>query len=311
MILFVRLAVVLALSLVGAAVIYGIHAAFKYTRMIGQIFLGLVYAPPAEEPGPVRGQAMTILDSADREIEALFVDPKEAKAIVLFCPESGAGKESWEKYGYFLPELGYRVLSIDFKNEDTRPEKNDFFQWPTRADVDRLLSTVRWAKKVCPPETPVILFGVSKGADIALAASFCDPSIKAVVADGLFSMKEIFRDYIRKWAPVLVKPNFFGSRTPEWIVRMFASLGFWYCQQTAGTSFIDVEELLKKKHKPLLMIYGRKDSYVPAFHQDYLHRVSRVPSLEKLVVESAGHNEAVVKDRGSYEKAISDFLSKI
>ncbi len=290
---------------------YGIHAAFKYTRMIGRIFLGLVYVPPIEEPGPVRGQNVTILDSADRDIEALFVDEKDAKALVIFCPESGAGKESWEKYGYFLPDLGYKILSIDFRNEDTRPEKNDFFQWPTKADVDRLLSAVRWAKKVCLPGTSILLFGVSKGADIALAASFHDASIKAVVADGLFSMKEIFRDYIRKWAPVLVKPNFFGTRTPEWIVRSFASLGFWYSQETAGTRFVDVEPLLKKKHIPLLMIYGRKDSYVPTPHQDYLQKVSRAASFEKFTVEGAGHNEAVVKDRGTYEKTIANFLSKI
>gem|GEM_PF-1046208 len=311
MILLVRVVVVLAFSLCGAAAVYGIHAAFKYTRMIGRIFLGLVYVPLAEGSGSVRGQNVTILDSADREIETLFVDEKNSKALVIFCPESGAGKESWEKYGSFLPELGYRVLSLDFMNGDTKPEKNDFFQWPTRSDVDRLLSAVRWAKKVCPPGTPVILFGISKGADIALAASFCDASIKAVVADGLFSMKEIFRDYIRKWAPVLVKPNFFGSRTPEWIVRTFAVLGFWHCQRTAGTRFIDVEALLKKKHVPLLMIYGRKDSYVPALHQDYLQKVNCDESLEKFIVEDAGHNEAVVRDRSSYEKAVSDFLSKI
>ena len=311
MILLVRFFAVVALAFCGAAIVYGIHAAFKYTRMISRIFLGLVYVPPPEEPGPVRGRSVTILDSADREIEALFVDEINAKALVIFCPESGAGKESWEKYGYFLPDLGYRVLSIDFKNEETRSEKNDFFQWPARSDVDRLLSAVRWAKKVCPPGTPVILFGVSKGADVALAASFCDASIKAVVADGLFSMKEIFRDYIRKWAPVLVKPNLFGTRTPEWVVRSFASLGFWHCQRTAGTRFIDVEGLLKKKHVPLLLIYGRKDSYVPVLHQDYLEKVSRAASLEKFIVEGAGHNEAVVKDRGSYEKAIADFLSKI
>lgn len=311
MILLVRVVAAVLFALLGAAILYGIHSAFKYTRMIGRIFLGLVYVPPLEEPGPVRGQAMTILDSADREIEALFVDEKDAKAVVIFCPESGAGKESWEKYGYFLPELGYKVLSIDFRNEDTRPEKNDFFQWPTQADVDRLLSAVRWAKKVCPPGTPIVLFGISKGADIALGASFCDASIRVVVADGLFSMKEIFRDYIRKWAPMLVKPNFFGSRTPEWIVRGFAALGFWYSQRSSGTRFVEVEELLRKKHVPLLMIYGRKDSYVPSPHQDYLQSMSRASTLQKFIVESAGHNEAVVKDRGTYEKRIADFISKI
>lgn len=299
---------VAALAVLG----YGIHAAFKYTRLIGNIFLGLVYSPPPEElAGEARGEMITILDTSDTEIETLFVEKKDSKGLVIFCHESGSSKESWEKYAGFLPDRGYRILSVDFKNEPAERQKNFFFQWPVERDVKRLLMAVRWAKKACPPHTPVILFGVSKGADIALAASFHDVSIKAVVADGLFSMKEIFRDYIRRWAPVLVRPNFFGERTPEWIVRAFAELGFWYCQKTAGVRFVEVEDLLIKKRVPVLMIYGRLDSTVPAGHQDYLEKVGRDTALEKFIVAEAGHNEAVVKDRGSYEKAISDFLSKI
>lgn len=311
-----RLLWIFGMAFAGGAILsalgYGIHAAFKYTRVIGNIFLDLVYSPPTEEPqGEVRGEPVTILDTSDSEIEALFVEKKDAKGLVIFCHESGSSKESWEKYASFLPDQSYRILSVDFKNDTAEKQKNVFFQWPVERDVNRLLTAVRWAKKACPPHTPVILFGVSKGADIALAASFHDASIKAVVADGLFSMKEIFRDYIRRWAPVLVRPNFFGERTPEWIVGIFASLGFWYCQRTARVRFVEVEGLLKKKRVPILMIYGRRDNTVPAGHQDYLEKVGRDSALERFVVAEAGHNEAVVKARGPYEKAILDFVSKI
>ena len=300
---------ILILAILG----YGVHGAFKYTRMIGNIFFGLVYNPPLEETsaGRVRGELVTILDTSDTEIETLFLEKKDAKGLIIFCHESGASKESWEKYSYFLPDLGYRILSLDFKNESADGQRNIFFQWPTERDVDRLLTAVRWARKACPPRTPVILFGVSKGADIALAASFRDEAVRAVVADGLFSMKEIFRDYIRKWAPVLVRPNFFGEKTPEWIVRAFANLGFWYSQKISGVRFIEVENLLKKRRVPILMIYGRQDNTVPAGHQDTLQRIGRDVTLERLVVAEAGHNEAVMKDRSSYEKAIAEFLSRL
>src|SRR6185436_16414617 len=97
-----------------------------------------------------------------------------------------------------------------------------------------------------------------------LAASFMDPSIKAVIADGLFSMKEIFRDYIRRWAPILVKPNLFGEKYPGWVVNLFTNMGFWYSQKKSKKRFIDIERMLRRRHTPLLMIHGEFDDYVPA-----------------------------------------------
>jgi pimeloyl-ACP methyl ester carboxylesterase len=292
--------------------VYCLYTVFKYTRMIGNIFLSLVYDPSLESlPESARGEAVTILDSSDAEISALFLEKKDSKKLVIFCHESGATKESWEKYCFFFPDLGYHVLSLDFKNEAMDLERNSFSQWPTVEDVNLLLTAILWAKKVCPAGTQVALFGVSKGANIALAASFHEEAVKAIVADGLFSMKEIFRAYIRKWAPVLVKPNFFGDKTPEGLIRLFADLGFDYCQKKFKVNFLEVERLLKKKHAPLLLIYGRQDNYVSAPHQDTLEKINRGPTLEKFLVADAGHNEAVVKDRESYERTISEFLAKL
>ena len=160
--------------------------------------------------------------------------------------------------------------------------------------------------------TPVLLFGVSKGANIALAAAFRTPSVNAVVADGLFSMKEIFRDYIRKWAPILVKPNLFGDHTPNWVVNIFSQMGYWNCERLSGRKFIDVEKLLRQKHAPLLMIHGENDDYVPGHHQKFLKSLeaARYPAAH-LVIPQAGHNEAVTLQRDFYEKEILDFLDKI
>ncbi len=308
--LFWPAAALIFIGLFFAAYIF--YTVLKYTRMIGNIFLSLVYDPNlGSMPESARGETVTILDSSDAEISALFLEKKDSKKLVIFCHESGATKESWEKYCFFLPDLGYHVLSVDFKNETMGVEKNSFSQWPTVDDVKRLMTAVRWAKKVCPAGTQVILFGVSKGANIALAASFYDDAVKGVVADGLFSVKEIFRAYIRKWAPVLVKPNFFGDKTPEGLIRFFADRGFNYCQKKFKVNFLEVERLLKKRHAPLLLIYGRQDSYVSARHQDTLEKMNREPTLEKFLVPDAGHNEAVVKDRESYERTISEFLTKL
>src|SRR3989338_2152792 len=224
---------------------YFIHSLFKYTRMISGIFLSLVYKQTLEEFSSTLGENITILDSSDREIEALFGENKGSDKVLIFCHESGAAKESWEKYAYFIPRLGFHVLSVDFGKPSEALKENSLSQWPTQSDVEKLLTVVHWTKGSISPRATIVLFGVSNGADIALGASFGDPAVRAVITDGLFSMKEIFRDYIRKWAPILVKPDIFKGRYPKGIVNTFTNLGFWYSQKKSGTTFVDTERLLK------------------------------------------------------------------
>lgn len=290
---------------------YSIFAAFKYPRLISNIFMSLVYKASWQPETGARGDRTVILDSSDEEIGALVFEKKAARGTAVFCHESGANKDSWEKYASFLPDAGWRIVSIDFDERMADGEANALTQWPSERDTARLCTAVRWAKKVYP-DSPIVLFGVSKGANIALAASFLTPAVNAVVADGLFSMKEIFRDYIRKWAPILVKPNLFGDDYPDWVVNLFTQLGYWHCEGRSKRKFIDVESLLRKKHAPLLMIHGEKDDYVPGSHQRFLHRLEeKRRSAEPLVVPQAAHNEAVTLQRGRYEKAVLDFLSGV
>ena len=297
--------------MLGVFLTYSVHSGIKYTRMIGEIFLNLVYRPAPEDALSSRGQLISILDSSDKEMEILFVESKNSNKVVIFCHESGSSKESWEKYAYLFPDLGFHVLSVDFRSREDEETTNSLSQWPTEDDVQKLLTVIRWSKRAIRQDIEIVLFGVSNGADISLAASFHDLSVKAVITDGLFSMKEIFRDYIRKWAPILVRPNLFGQHYPDWVVNIFTNLGFWHCQNLSGKKFVDVEKLLKFAHVPVLMIHGQDDDYIPTTHQKFLHRINRGEELaEKLVVPKAGHNEAVVLARHIYENKITNFLKK-
>ena len=294
--------------LVGFTVDYFV---LRYMRLIGNIFLSLVYKPSQEPPASARGDRLTIVDSSDHEIDILLIEKRYSKKAVIFCHESGMNKESWESYAYFLPELGYSMISMDF-DRPSEQENNSLSQWPTQDDVQKVLTVIRWAKRVLHLDLQIVLFGISNGADIAFAASFEDASVRGVVADGLFSMEEIFRDYIRKWAPMLVRPNPFGERLPGWVVNLFAALGFWYSQKQSKKRFVNVEDLLRRRHVPLLMIHGERDDYVPENHQKFLRSIPGEPGkFQHLTVSQAGHNQAVQVAREVYEETITGFLTKI
>lgn len=296
---------------------YSVFAAFKYTRMISNIFMGLVYKPSDPTAG-CRGAEIAILDSSDNEIAAIYLKHDGSDRVLVFCHESGSSKESWEKYGYFFPALGFHVLSVDFTEKSEAREKNSLSQWPHEEEVEKLVTVIRWIKRAVSSRARVVLFGVSKGADLALAASLRDPAVEAVVTDGLFSMKEIFRDYIRRWGPILVKPNLFGEHYPDWVVNIFSNLGYWHCEKRSKRKFVDVERLLQSKHVPLLMIHGESDDYVPPMHQKFLENLlckgtaRRATTLvSRFVVPDAAHNEAVVRCRDGYEKEIKLFLERV
>ena len=300
-------------SFFGMLVSYSVFAAFKYTRMIGNIFVSLVYRPPLENLSSTMGERIMILDSSDHEIEAILARSGGAKTCVIFCHESGVSKDSWEKYAAFLPRLGFHVLSMDFENKTIPDVQASVSPWPSFEDVKKLLMVIHWTKKAFDPNINVVLFGISKGADIALAASTMEDRVKAVIADGLFSMREILRDYIRKWGPILVKPNFFGEHYPAWLVEIFSNLGFWYCQKKAHVQFIDVEKFLTSKHPPVLMIHGEEDDYVTPHHQVFLEKLGRseLTAVQRLVIPQAKHNQAVMVGKEIYEERIFEFLSKI
>lgn len=287
---------------------YAVHSLFKYTRMISNIFLGLVYTPETESYGSSIGERVTILDSADHEIEALVVEAKNPRGVVIFCHESGGNKASWEKYGFFLPLSGFHVIAPDVDCPQTPEEPSGLSQWPDEREVDRLEVVLRWARRAYGTRLPILLFGVSKGANLALAVSVREPRAQAVIADGLFSMREIFRDYIRKWAPILVRPNLFGEHYPGWIVNLFGALGYWNSGRLTKKQFIDVERLLRGPHPPLLAIHGELDDYIPASHQKLLARIAGKRAFSQLQVPKAGHNEAVTAARETYQRRVLDFL---
>jgi len=299
---------VLALLGIGF-LIFALHEIFKYTRMIARIFMGLVYRPSALSETVSRGERISILDSSGRERSALFIESPKSDRMVIFCHESGAGMETWEQYAYFIPSLGFHLLSLDL-DVLAKEDMNTLGQWPLVEEIRPIRTAIRWAKTYSK-DMRIALFGVSKGADLALAASTHDPSVRAVVADGLFSIKEIFRNYIRRWAPVLVRPNFFGENCPGFLVNAFAHMGYRECERRAKKRFIDTEKLLKKKHPPLLMIHGEEDDYIPVSHQRYLNRLPQTrKNFEHVTVPKAGHNQAIVLSRNLYERKVGEFLRK-
>ena len=73
----------ISLSVLFIVIAYSVYAVFRYSRMISNIFLSLVYTPSFEFNASSIGEKITILDSSAKEIETLFVENKGSSALIV------------------------------------------------------------------------------------------------------------------------------------------------------------------------------------------------------------------------------------
>ncbi|MDD5085406.1 MAG: alpha/beta hydrolase [Candidatus Omnitrophica bacterium] len=248
-------------------------------------------------------------------LEGKFIPADKPSAkTVIFCHELGADMNSWEKYCYFLPKNGFNVFTFDFRRSFRSDEqdsgKETMNQWSTQEEVEDVLGAIQYLKNTKNGKAEHIgIFGVSKGANLGICATGQVRSIKAVVSDGAFSTIETLKKYMHKWASIFIQNAFVYKNIPEWLYEALARSSMFYSGLKLKCRFLNIENYLKRFHKPILFIHGENDPYIPA---DQAHRFfSLVRSAEELwVVPEAGHNDAVRKRPGEYEEKVVNFYNE-
>jgi alpha-beta hydrolase superfamily lysophospholipase len=242
------------------------------------------------------------------------------KGNVLFCHEFNGNQMSISPYLDQLRNQGFDVMTFDFRNHG----KSDFdyhiqaTPWITTTDMDDVQAAITY---LCSrPETDpqgICIFGLGKGANIALCAAGTNHQVRSVVLDApmpenrLFhkNCREILLKSIRQSARIsrrrifLVASLFFRaliySVTCPIISFVYAwrrcILGFWY-----GCRFVNPAPLVKNVHQPIMIVHGHVDTMTRADQiQAFCDRMAVRP---KLWLVSA-------KDRNRYG-SISEDCSK-
>ncbi|MFT5206713.1 MAG: pimeloyl-ACP methyl ester carboxylesterase [Candidatus Omnitrophota bacterium] len=245
-------------------------------------------------------------------IEAKYIKSrKPSKKLVVFCHETGADLDSWQKHAHFLPDDEVDVLTFNFKLLSLRPKSESvdekYFQWPTVRDLrclERVLSWVAVEKK----DYEVALFGVSKGATVAAAAA-PSPIIKSVLLDGAFSTHMTMQKYMKKFVNIYVSPRSYVAIIPDWIYLILSYMTLAYASIKNRLRFFSMENFIPKLRKPVFMIHAGKDYHVQLDHVQRL--MSIIPgSTDLWVAEKAGHSETVLKYPQEYNQRITSFLKK-
>ena len=193
-------------------------------------------------------------------------------------------------------EDGYNILLIYQRSHGISEGK--YICFGTKERYDLLL----WAEYISGrfPHMPIALFGLSMGgATVMMASALPLPAeVRCIIADcGFTSPREIIANTLRTRRHIIVYPTIFF-------------MNFWSMLLARFNYFeLSTLEELKKNTRPLLLIHGGLDTYVPT-EMSYRNAAVASELCELYVVPEAKHAQAVYFDIEGYRQRELDFLNK-
>ena len=244
---------------------------------------------------------------------SLYVhEDREARGLIIFCPELGGNHWMAMRYCEGLRDAGFDLLAFDFRNQgesDSMPGYSPL-HWLTEYEVADALSVIAWSRKRDDlANLPIGLFGVSRGAGAALAAAARSNDVECVAGDSAFSTNALLESHARRWAE-MYGPVWLLKLVPFWHIRFTLLLVRLTCQFRKRCRYTILERWLPQlRNKAVYLVAGKRDSYVPPTITEELARRIGSNCRDTWVVARAKHNMARTTEPEEYDRRLVEFFS--
>ncbi|MBN1397511.1 MAG: alpha/beta hydrolase [Bacteroidetes bacterium] len=142
------------------------------------------------------------------------------------------------------------------------------------------------------------LFGTSMGGAVAIQAAALDTRISAVVSEGSYTaLRIVFVDYQKR----IIK-------LPWHFLRNIALV---QSQKIANfkARLVSPLEDIKRIHVPILIVHGKKDTFIKPEYSKMLYKAANEPK-QLVLIDHAGHNDVWDAGGPAYKNSISAFFKK-
>lgn len=227
-------------------------------------------------------------------LRGYFIKNKyENKVVILFHGYKSKGSLSL-MYDFY--NLGYSLLVIDQRAHGRSDGKYIGMGILERYDA---LKWIDFVVDKCGKDTSILLYGVSMGGATVMMASelIKQKQVKGIIADcGFSSCYNQVRSCISKIPehPLIDTVNMYSKIFGKYNMKIVTS-----------------EKSLSNSEIPLLIIHGRKDSFVPCLNLDLCYQASKSKIKDFLYVDNAIHATSCIDGSQDYDRKIKEFLKNI
>lgn len=223
---------------------------------------------------------------------------RPSRGLIVFAPEFKSTRHSAARYCRPLVAEGYDIFTFDFRGHGDSASEEGYTprQWPSDREITDMQAAVhvaeQWLEEQGRP-AEMGVFGISRGACAAILAAETCPSIKAIVCDGAFSSDCTLEYLMRKLASVFAKVRFIYENHPPEFWRFLRWCVIVTCRFKFKCKFPSVRKTLARMTpRPILLIHGERDSYIPVEQSRLLYAQSPQPRY-LWIVARAKHNQSV------------------
>jgi pimeloyl-ACP methyl ester carboxylesterase len=247
-------------------------------------------------PPDVSGEDVYFASRDGTRLHGLYMADRPGCPVLLFC--HGYFKSVAEPFELAceLNRLGYQVLLIDFRACGL--SEGRFTTLGYREVLD-LLGAVDYLRARLG-DLPIGVLGISMGAVAAIMAAPECPHIKAMVVDSAYAdlesaIEKKLADFLR--LPFLALLGWVSIRLGEWL------------SQGNVAAVRAVDYVGRFAPRPLLIIYGELDDYLPSDHPQRLFDAAGEPK-ELWLAPGSGHAMARLDHPQEYVRRVQAFFER-
>jgi len=209
----------------------------------------------------------------------------------------------------FLVHDGYNALALDLR---CHGESGGEFVSPGLVETRDLLGAIQYVRSR-GEHGPIVLMGVSLGAEASLLTTADSKEVAAVISDGAFtSGVDVFQNvkeyYARDLSRGFFERHFFTIASFPGLVR---SVVLFYYLRTGvylGSDFVSVLPVASRVTCPVLLISGERDWIVPTENARRILAAMPGARNQLVTIPNAGHDTTFSKAPALYKDAVLSFL---
>ncbi len=292
----------------------------KYVRICLNIISDT--APPLSSPqvgfDRIPGDEKDFYAADGVRLRGLFMHPPpnaERRGLVIFAPEFKSDRFSCARYCRPLIAAGYDVFSFDFRGHGQSSPEEGYTprQWTSDREVADMTAAISYVEQWLEDHGRPIeigLFGISRGACAGILASAQCASVKAIITDGAFSSDCTLEHLMKRWAKIFAKVKIVYENHPPEFWRFLRWCLFLTCRVKFKCTYPSVRKSLTRMvPRPMLLIHGEKDSYIPVEQSRLLYALTSQPKF-LWVVRAAKHNQSVDVQPAEYARRTVQFFGR-